>query len=111
MFTHKNQSQIQMYGKLGAMYCNSFPARLLNRNKSNYEVNISFANNLIMKWIESKSTKQHSSYKKKSQNWSWNDFSSIFDNLFSLKILKRKQTYEDYHDLSRLSLLSHFSIY
>jgi len=51
MFTHKNQSQIQMYGKLGAMYCNSFPARLLNRNKSNYEVNISVANNVIMKLI------------------------------------------------------------
>lgn len=40
-----------MYGKLGSMYCNSFPARLLNRNKGNYEVNISVANNVIMKLI------------------------------------------------------------
>ena len=50
MFTYKNQSQIKICGKLdGLMYCNSFPARLLNRNKSNYDVKISVANNVIMK--------------------------------------------------------------
>lgn len=41
MFTHKNQRKIKGSGKLDGMYCNSFPARLLNRNKNNNDVNIS----------------------------------------------------------------------
>ena len=44
MFTHKNQSKIKLLGKLDGMNCNSFPARLLNRNENNNDVNISVAN-------------------------------------------------------------------
>ena len=45
MFTYKDQSQIDV--KRDGMYCNSFPARLLNRNRSKYDVNISVINNVI----------------------------------------------------------------
>ena len=44
MFTHKNQNKIKLLGKLDGMNCNSFPARLLNRNENNNYVNISVAN-------------------------------------------------------------------
>lgn len=107
MFTYKDQSQIDV--KRDGMYCNSFPARLLNRNRSKYDVNISVINNVIWNESNEKALKLHSSYKEKSQHWSWKDISSISDNLFSLRILKRKQIYKDYYDLSRCWCLGTFS--